>query len=342
MQGYDRIALEYHTLEERQDSLTIHLRHFNNWIKSALIDDYCPKNGSSILDLACGKGGDIPKLALKYPSKIFFADISEESLKQVVNRLLKRKLKFKSSFIVGDSFKNDILPIFNNTMFHFSICQFALHYSFINEEVAKTAIKNLTNNLYPGGKVIITTLNAPKLVRIFREQEKKGLNEEDKCIVKNSVFYMKRLFDINEEIPLFGAEYIFNLDQSVDETPEYLVHPQLLINLFLENDLELYEMYSFHDYYNYCIKNRPEKKKLFYDLLRKADRNHRDKDGIHNAEMSDDEWFVCGLYSLYVFQKKGELPPIIPEKNYNYSHLDKFIFIEAESKNKRYYEPRGR
>jgi 2-polyprenyl-3-methyl-5-hydroxy-6-metoxy-1,4-benzoquinol methylase len=51
--------------EGRHSSQIFHLRNLNNWIKSAVIDYACAyvgrSTGVNVLDLGCGKGGDIGK-----------------------------------------------------------------------------------------------------------------------------------------------------------------------------------------------------------------------------------------------------------------------------------------
>jgi mRNA (guanine-N7-)-methyltransferase len=52
--------------EDRHNSQIFHLRNLNNWIKSAVIEYACRHlsmlvNGVNVLDLGCGKGGDIGK-----------------------------------------------------------------------------------------------------------------------------------------------------------------------------------------------------------------------------------------------------------------------------------------
>ena len=45
----------------RGRSVIIHLRDFNNWTKSVLIREFVSQRNLKILDLACGKGGDLMK-----------------------------------------------------------------------------------------------------------------------------------------------------------------------------------------------------------------------------------------------------------------------------------------
>ena len=75
------VASHYNNLEEkgkesRKDSRIFHMRNFNNFIKSILIQEFCDKikqnkprhredysrsDRFNVLDIGCGKGGDLLK-----------------------------------------------------------------------------------------------------------------------------------------------------------------------------------------------------------------------------------------------------------------------------------------
>ena len=332
--GYDSIKAS--TYAERRAADTYRLRTFNNCIKAYLISKYCPMF-CSVLDLASGKGGDLTKYALKEISSIVLADISPESViescrKIQINRSSRRLFsKCQTRFIIGDTFSNPLRGLPDNLFFHLTSCQMALHYSFKTEEMARQAISNLTERLVPGGFCIITTINAPKLVEQFMQYGK------DRNRLQNSIYFVERHFELNDLKP-FGCGYQFWLNGSVPGVDEYLVHPQVLIDLFSDYGCKFIRCTPFQEFHNEMLSH-PESelwtdpytreirdpRQIFLDINLKA------ASDLSSTAMTPDEWEVIGLYSFYVFQKEGTLN--IPRSNDqpNQPPVRKFQYIDAET-----------
>lgn len=290
----------------RSESKILHVRNINNWVKSYLYNSYL-KEDSICLELACGKGGDIPKLFEKKPRFIVFGDFAKESLKECFGRFIKRSqqkdIKTKAIFFSGDCFNVEFsdMPGLEDVYYDFASCQMAFHYSFKSIEMATQAMKNLTERLMPGGRLIITTLNPFELVSKFRKATKKErLNGKEMRVIKNGLFKAYCNFNLDNPPP-FGAEYTFALEEAVGSLPEYLVHPSIIIGLAQSFGLSLVERKDFHQLYDQAVtKKNPEfaSAKKLYDELNVSKKTLR--------EISDDEWEIVGLYCYYVFQKGGE------------------------------------
>ncbi len=79
-------------MEERQTTETYNHRVFNNWIKSVLIDKYTSlvkntyekewddKLQLSVLDIACGKGGDLRKWDIAGTRNFYGVDIAYKAI----------------------------------------------------------------------------------------------------------------------------------------------------------------------------------------------------------------------------------------------------------------------
>jgi mRNA (guanine-N7-)-methyltransferase len=295
--AYDELAIDLKSVSERQLYPTIHLRQFNNWLKSVLIDRFCPQPNATVCELACGKGGDIPKWKLKDPNEWLFGDISFESLKRAYEKYKSVKSPSRAFFLGGDIFACNIEQwIPRDLWWHIASCQFSLHYAFKDEGVARSAVTNLCARLIPGGYILITIPNACRIVKLLRQAPGPRIS--------NSLFFLERNFDL-DAIPIFGAEYVFYLVESVDRCAEYLVHPGVLESLFLENGCQLVETMEFHKYYHDALSYYPKAKFLFSDLLIRV--------GESNADMTQDEWDVISLYSYFVFRRPGT-PPVMPDK----------------------------
>lgn len=111
----DEEEIYYSRVLSRSKSETKPMLDFHNlFIKNKLINSICKiGNASSLLDLACGKGGDLPKWKVSNLSFVFGIDISKDNIENIRDgaciRYYNQKENFKNLeiiFCVGDTSKN--------------------------------------------------------------------------------------------------------------------------------------------------------------------------------------------------------------------------------------------
>ena len=189
-------------LDTRADSRLFHMRSFNGWVKATQIMELKPstksiieKKGLRILDLACGKGGDLGKFSIHSAGVANYVgiDVARGSLRDAAKRvsaLPSGKLR-KASFICADlgsdvpgSRKSKYMletwimssttvlqdvPRFNKVLgggispsdkFDVVSIQFAIHYMMSTEARARRFFKTVGNLLDVGGSLIATTIDA--------------------------------------------------------------------------------------------------------------------------------------------------------------------------------------
>jgi len=149
-------------IAERSKSKILFMRNFNNWIKSILINNIMSKvranNSSSggsmsffrpsVLDLGCGKGGDMRKWEKAGVSRVTFADIADVSLQECEKRYSEKHQPFKAKFIHLDATKELLSEKIDSSeqLEHDLVSsQFVIHYSFESFEQADTFMKVFVN-----------------------------------------------------------------------------------------------------------------------------------------------------------------------------------------------------
>jgi len=99
----------------RSDSKTCALRDFHNLYVKQLMITSVAKRGDTLIDYACGKGGDFPKWIKAQLSFVFGIDLSNDNIENRINGACARFLNFRKDFkhvpyalfVNGDS-KNNI------------------------------------------------------------------------------------------------------------------------------------------------------------------------------------------------------------------------------------------
>lgn len=160
---------------KRQDSVLARMRDFHNLIvKKYLIS---PKkqytNGKKIVDLACGKGGDIPRYQDSGASFVFGLDIEPDNILNVTDGAIRRYIGYKGRKVsmrfaladcgkdlfaadtAGDEQSREIIGNMFNTDGLMSggadkiVCMFAMHYFFRTESTLDTFFSNVNRILRP-------------------------------------------------------------------------------------------------------------------------------------------------------------------------------------------------
>lgn len=277
---------------DRKSSPIISLRNFNNFIKSALINRYSPKN-SVILDLGCGKGGDLMKWDKNHCQGWIGVDIANVSIDQARERYegFTRK-RFWADFFVGDPFRQQIAPeIIPEEALPVDVVsiQFSLHYAWKSEQTAKQLIENVARSLRPGGKFIGTIPNSDL---IFKRVDR--LAEGMKEFGNN--FYTVKFEQLPNEKETFGNEYFFYLEDAVGDVPEYIVPFDSLVKLAKDNNLEFEYERPFLEMFDEVIDND----RFMIDLAHRM--RVKKLDGSLGIE--GDQREACGFYRAFSFIKK--------------------------------------
>ncbi|KAF8414050.1 hypothetical protein HHK36_002049 [Tetracentron sinense] len=290
------------TLEEREASVIIHLKKFNNWIKSVLIQLYA-RRGDAVLDLACGKGGDLIKWDKAKIGYYVGIDIAEGSIEDCRKRYNgdadhhqhRKRFSFPARLICGDCFEVPLDKFLeDDAPFDICSCQFAMHYSWSTEARARRALANVSALLRPGGIFIGTMPDANVIIKKLREAEE--------LVFGNSVYWIR--FDeefaqkkFKSSSP-FGIKYKFHLEDAVD-CPEWIVPFHVFKSLAEEYDLELVLVKNSHEFVDEYLK-----KQEFAELMRRlgalGDGNQ------DQSTLSQDEWEVAYLYLAFVLRKRGQ------------------------------------
>ena len=297
---YNSISDRHRTLSDGSDIL--HLRNLNNWIKSVLISKHLPKGrgkmGHAVLDLACGKGGDMLKFKVGGCAMYVGIDIAAQSVRDAVERYNgangRPGMPYAATFMAGDfcavSVAEQLPP---DLWFALASCQFALHYSFASESRARALLQNAAARLAIGGTFVATVPDADVLVRRLRAA--------DALTFGNSLYRVEFAgTHASKGFPAsaspFGLAYRFTLKEAVDECEEYLVHLPTLRRLAAEQGLEMLYARNFTDFFaEEChVKAHAELLERMKVLP------------AGGVPLSEDEWEVAHTYMAIAFRKQAE------------------------------------
>lgn len=279
------------------------LRRFNNWVKSVLIGEYVGQ-GFTVLDIGCGKGGDL----LKYKNaKIAFyvgTDIDENSVINGRTRFQQSRPGFEAVFVVGDitdpeiTISQALLPDYD-IEYDLVSAQFMVNYLLDSEAKLRRFFTNVTEKLKPGGYFVGTIPDANVIV--------KKLRTASQDLTFGNSYYSIRF--TRDTFPVdagpYGLEYGFYLEDSVGDkkkrdfgfeteyVTEYLVIKEYFERVASEFGLELILCRNFHSFYEEFSHSYA---KLFARMT-------------NGCTFDEEQWDIAYLYLAFVFKKKGTFKP---------------------------------
>ena len=343
----------------RDKSLTINLQNFHNKIiKNDLLytkicnairnntlseSQYDQSTESkdkyiSLLDLATGKGGDIPKWISNNINFIVGIDIFKNNIYDEIdgacvrrNNLIIKSNKIKRkypeiSFLLGDVSKNIIngsaFPssdfistalwnkIWNNDSFSYQnrkfdiiSIMFAIHYFFSDEDKLNSLIENIDQNLKPNGYLIGTCFDGEQIFNYLNDikyNEYKEGRIEDNLIWRITKKYSDEYFENSEKsLGMKIDVYIRSINQVITE---YLVNFDYFKNKLEEKGIKL-------------LTNE-EAKKLDLPIDNKEYVSHGSFEIVYNKnenllekvkKLSSDERKISNLNKYFIFKKEYDV-----------------------------------
>lgn len=319
----------------RELAKTAPLRHFNNWVKSILIqkyskmvkDDFMSRQGRelrlSVLELACGKGGDLFKWSRANIENYVGVDIAGNSLSEAFERWKEhvndektaKKAKYPALFyerdmsLAHDEFWKDLAP---DMYFDMVSCQFSMHYCWESEEKANNFLSNVAAKLCKEGYFIATTTDSNAIVKRLRNDGVKRQGESDcvEYVHENEFYSMRRYGSLDFPVSQpFGLRLGFWLDdEAVGQTTieagqakrvyvdEFMIYKERLIELAAANGLQLEESMNFHKFYEKYV-SVDDHRKLLIKMMK------WDGQAGESTEIPQEQWDIIGLYQVLAFRK---------------------------------------
>lgn len=230
----------------RKESSIYNLRIFHNWVKREMInqsakylEDNYNINNIKVLDLSCGKFGDMNKYFDNGIMYVIGFDIDAISINeakkrysQLINQLKMKnvqKLPVYKFYVMDLSDPNSlekIKRILNDEKFDIVSCQFAIHYFFKSQDTLNTFMTIVSSYINKNAFFIGVTMNGNKIKQLFAKNDViendifKIENNTNKFEMANSVYnnkYSVNLGDQNDTEHYFAGntseEYLVDINE---------------------------------------------------------------------------------------------------------------------------------
>jgi len=253
------------------------MRKFHNFIKLKLIVNACLEtNAINLLDIACGRGGDLQKwlnkqLKLKY---ILAVDNHKESIYSSLRKgdrfdgAIARFLNFKKNykgklpfinFKYADILDPNIIQQLNSfdsgKLYNVISCQFALHYFCENDNKLNDTLEIISSKLTKNGLFIGTATDGDLIKNIL---DNGNVSIPLLTLVHKHINNYLFFINTNEETKIKTQNYF----EVQGVSSEYYLFKEKLSNLALKHNLKLINYISFYDWYQIYKSENLENKSI--------------------------------------------------------------------------------
>jgi hypothetical protein len=345
--GHDLIitAAKENVYYQQRTNLAKPMRQFHNWIKSNMIYIVCHpmfQNNKqlTILDIACGRGGEIMKWFHAKASFVVGIDIDKEGLTSAVDGCASRYAQQrkrpnfpKMYFIQADAgallnledqsralsgMSNDNKQLLDKffskdekkrTMFDRITCFFAVHYMLKDETTWANLKQNINMYLRNGGFFMITTFDSKKIEELLGDNDRYKYEYTDDLGKKKTLFEIVKKYVTGQKDSIRGTGnaidvYMAWISQEGNYLTEYLVDKRFIEKELLEScDLELVDSDNFG--------NQRNIHKDFFENYAKYEEKDETKKFLGNVkefyklnEVNNGCFVYNTLMRYYIFRKK--------------------------------------
>ena len=285
---------------------------FHNRVKDELYKNYIKKD-DTLLELACGRGGDMLKIKSVKPSKVVGIDISLSNIESPMQGAAKRYIKQKRDYpreylpptlyLVGDMVQYPLfdqedryMPILNGKMtapndylsqfegltkFDAISCQFALHYACESEEIFRSFAKNIDKY---GKGYFFGTCSDGKSVYSLLMDKKSHIFTNNKQVVGE---YTKQYLDKDTWTEEFGMPVKVMLESFDKPAVEYLVPFEKVVDIMKEYGWELIDSKLFSEIYTQQTGVMLTQEQQIFSFLNRTFVFHRMK-GVERKEAKEE------------------------------------------------------
>jgi SAM-dependent methyltransferase len=273
---------------QKQTNLCKKLREYHNWIKSIIIYAYCSPikefnsnqvKRTSVLDIGCGRGGDILKWYHARVGEYIGIDVDYYGIYSSTNGAISRYNEFKKKFpdfgkvqwiqadpsaLLEPTYQENKLSnmtsenkqiidkVFTkNKKFDCISSMFAIHYLFDSKESTNNLIENIKKHLKTGGYLFFTLFDAKLIMDKFGDKDTFTTYYTDDDGTRKKLFEIIKKFDgklEDKEGLAIDVHLAWFMQENKYET-EYLVTPNLLNKTMEKAECRLVETDLFSNLY---------------------------------------------------------------------------------------------